>query len=330
MRAVWYERQGPADEVLILGEQPTPVPGPGELLVRVHASGVNPSDESRRSGLGRYPMLAPLVIPQSDGAGVIEAVGPGIRKFRVGDRVWLYNGQREGRRLGTGAEFIALNADRVTALPDDVSFSEGACLGIPCMTAHFSIFSDGPVDGQTILVTGGAGAVGHYAIQWSVWGGARVIATVSSAEKAEAAEEAGADAVINYRDEDVVERVLELTDGDGVDRISEVDFGGNVATIPKIMKLNGSVLVYASRGDLNPAVPMGDFMARDIRIWPFVLPLTPLASRERAQADITMWLGESKRLHRIAGEFPLAETAAAHKLVASKTKRGTVIVRPQE
>ena len=330
MRAVWYERQGPAEDVLIFGHQPTPKPGPGEVLVRVHASGVNPSDEGRRSGLARYPMMPPFIIPQSDGAGVVEALGPGVTKFEIGDHVWLYNGQREGRRLGTGAEFIALNADRVTLLPPGVSFSEGACLGIPCMTAHFSIFCDGPVKGQTILVTGGAGAVGHYAIQWAVWGGARVIATVSSSAKAAAAMEAGAEDVINYREENVAERVMDLTDGEGVDRISEVDFGGNIAVIPKIMKPNGSVLVYASRGNLNPQVPMGDFMARNIRVWPFVLPQTPLHLRERAQADITKWLTERKRRHRVAGEFPLSRTADAHDLVASKTKQGTVVVLPQD
>ena len=164
MRAVWYERQGPAQDVLILGEKPMPDPGPGEVLIRVFASGVNPSDEGMRSGLGRHQKVDPFVIPQSDGAGIVEALGDGVTRHAVGDRVWLYNGQREGRQHGTGAEFISLNGERVRALPDNLSFSEGATLGIPCMTAHFSVFCNGPVADKTVLVTGGAGAVGHYAI----------------------------------------------------------------------------------------------------------------------------------------------------------------------
>lgn len=331
MRAVWYEKRGPANEVLILGKKPTPKPGPGEVLIRVFASGVNPADEGIRSGLGRYQYkVDPFIIPQSDGAGIIEALGEGVTRHAVGDRVWLYNGQREGRQHGTGAEFIALNAERVRPLPDNLSFSEGATLGIPCMTAHFSVFSNGPVDGKTILVTGGAGAVGHYAIQWAAWGGAKVIATVSSSEKATDARAAGADSVINYREEDVVARIMEETHGDGVDLICEVEFGGNIRITEQIIKVNGCVSIYASKGELNPVVPMNVFMPKNIKVWPFVLPMTPLADRERAQADIATWLGQEKRLHNIAGEFPLAETAAAHEFVASKTKRGTVVVLPQE
>ena len=196
MRAVWYERQGPAQDVLILGEKPMPNPGPGEVLIRVFASGVNPSDEGMRSGLGRHQKVDPFVIPQSDGAGIVEALGDGVTRHAVGDRVWLYNGQREGRQHGTGAEFISLNGERARALPDNLSFSEGATLGIPCMTAHFSVFCNGPVADKTVLVTGGGGAVGHYAIQWATWGGARVLSTVSSEEKASEARAAGADVTL--------------------------------------------------------------------------------------------------------------------------------------
>lgn len=330
MRAVWYEKKGPAREVLILGEKPTPAPAPGEVLIRVYASGVNPSDEGMRSGLGRAQNVEPFVIPQSDGAGIVEALGDGVTRHSVGDRVWLYNGQREGRQHGTGAEYIALNAERVRPLPAALSFSEGATLGIPGMTAHFSVFCDGPVDGKTVLVTGGAGAVGHYAIQWASWGGAKVISTVSSPQKADDAKAAGADVIINYREEDVAARILEETNGEGVDHICEVEFGGNIRITEQIIKVNGCVSVYASKGELNPTLPMNIFMTKNIKVWPFVLPMTPLANREHAQADIATWLSQGKRLHNVAGEFPLAETAAAHEFVASKTKRGTVIVLPQE
>jgi NADPH:quinone reductase len=331
MRAVWYEKQGPANEVLILGEKPTPKPGPGEVLIRVFASSVNPADEGIRSGLGRYQYkIDPFIIPQSDGAGIVEALGDGVTRHAVGDRVWLYNGQREGRQHGTGAEFISLNAERVRPLLDDLSFSEGAALGIPCMTAHFSVFSNGPVDGKTVFVPGGAGAVGNYVIQWAKWGGAKVISTVSSDDKAADAKTAGADVTINYREENVAEQVLTETSGEGVDLICEVDFGGNIAITEQVIKVNGCVSIYASKGELNPVVPMNVFMIKNIKVWPFVLPMTPLPNRERAQAEIATWLSEAIRFHRVAGEFPLAQTAAAHELVASKTKRGTVIVLPQE
>jgi NADPH2:quinone reductase len=330
MRAVWYEKQGPADEVLIFGEKPTPEPGPGEVLIRVHASGVNPSDEGMRSGLGRTQNIDPFIIPQSDAAGIVVALGKDVTRHTIGDRVWLYNGQREGRQHGTGAEFIALNAERVRPLPDDLSFSEGAALGIPCITAHYSVFSNGPVDGKTVFVPGGAGAVGNYVIQWAKWGGAKVITTISSTAKAADAKSAGADVTINYRDENVAEQVLAETGGEGVDLICEVDFGGNIAITEKVIKVNGCVSIYASKGELNPVVPMNIFMTKNIKVWPFVLPMTPLPDRERAQADIAKWLGEERRFHRVAGEFSLAETAAAHELVASKTKRGTVIVLPQD
>jgi len=227
MRAVWYDRQGAADEVLVCGELPTPDAGYGEVRVKLEASGVNPSDTYRRRG--PPAMEYPRVITNSDGAGVIDQVGPGVDQERLGKRVWLYNGQRNGRWMGTAAEYIAPSVDLVTELPDHVSFAEGATLGVPAMTAHRAVFVAGPVQGKTLLVTGGAGAVGHYAVQLASWAGATVIATVSSSEKADRARAGGAAHVINYRSEDVAARVLDITGGVGVDHIAEVDFGGNLA-----------------------------------------------------------------------------------------------------
>src|ERR1700761_577484 len=180
MKAVWYERCGPATDVLSYGEQPTPSAGPGEVRVKLEASGVNPADVGRRAGNYRG-LEFPLVIPNSDGAGVIDQVGSGVSRLKPGQRVWLFNGQRNGRALGTAAEYIALAEQLVTPLPDQVSFAQGATLGIPAMTAWCSLFADGPLAGKTVLVTGGAGAVGHYAVQLAKWGGTKVIATVSSA-----------------------------------------------------------------------------------------------------------------------------------------------------
>src|SRR6266850_2542158 len=198
MKAAWYERNGSAREVLKVGDMPDPKPGKGEVRVRMVVSGLNPSDVKRREGSRGQVIEFPRVIPNSDGAGVIDAVGPGASESWVGERVWVWNAQW-GRAFGTCAEYCTLPEAQVRALPEGVGFDEGACLGIPAMTAHQALFSNGEVRGQTILVTGGAGAVGRYAIQMAKWGGAMVIATVSSPEKARVASEAGADLVIDYK-----------------------------------------------------------------------------------------------------------------------------------
>src|ERR1700742_2629392 len=227
MKAVWYERCGPATEGLTYGEQRPPAARPGEVRVKLEASGVNPADVGRRAGNYRG-LEFPLVIPNSDGAGVIDQVGSGVTRLKAGQRVWLFNGQRNGRALGTAAEYIALAEQLVTPLPNNVSFAEGATFGIPAMTAWCSLYADGPLTGKTVLVTGGAGAVGNYAVQLAKWGGARVIATVSSAAKGEQARLAGADLVINYKTDDVVEKAMAFTSQRGVDRVVDVDFGGNI------------------------------------------------------------------------------------------------------
>jgi NADPH:quinone reductase len=324
MRAVWYDRQGEAAEVLQQGELPTPQPGPGELRLRVKASGVNPADCNRRGGRG-FVQDFPRIVPNSDGAGVVDAVGAGVDAKWLGKRVWLYNGQR-GRAFGTAAEHIALAADLVTELPESVPFAAGATLGIPCMTAHRCVFLAGPVQGRTLLVTGGAGAVGHYAVQLAAWAGARVIATVSSSEKAAHALAGGAAHVVNYREEDVAERVLELTDGAGVDHVVEVDFGSNLPVNLRVVRDNGSIAAYASVGQRQPVVPFYELMRRNIAVHAMMLPTSPIEARRRAQSDITRWLTSGNRLLSVAARFPLAETARAHEAVERGGKRGTVVV----
>ena len=325
MKAVWYERTGPAAEVLTIGEMPTPVAGPGEVRIRLEASGVNPADTYRRSGSYRA-MEFPRVIPNSDGAGIVDQVGGGVSRLKAGQRVWLFNGQRNGRAFGTAAEYIALAEHLVTPLPDHLSFAQGATLGIPCMTAWCSLFGDGPIAGQTVLVTGGAGAVGHYAVQLAKWGGARVIATVSSAAKADQARLAGADLVVNYKSEDVVAKALAFTGQRGVDRVVDVDFGGNIATTLKLMAVNSTIAVYATNGNRTPVVPMRDLMERCIALRTLVLPALPPPLHAAAQADITKWLAAGPRLHNIAGQFALKDTAQAHLAVEKGDKLGTVIV----
>jgi len=325
MKAVWYERSGPAPEVLTFGDLPTPVAGPGEVRVRLEASGVNPADVGRRGG-GYSAMEFPRVIPNSDGAGIVDQVGDGVTRLEAGQRVWLFNGQRNGRAFGTAAEYIALAEQLVMPLPDRLSFAQGATLGIPAMTAWCSLFADGPIAGKTVLVTGGAGAVGHYAVQFAKWGGARVIATVSSAPKAEQARLAGADLVVNYRNDDVVAKALAFTGGRGVDHVVDVDFGGNIATTLKLMALNSTIAVYATNGNRTPTVPMRDLMGKCINLRTLVLYALPWPLLSAAQADITKWLAAGSRLHNVAGQFPLSETAAAHLAVEKGDKLGTVIV----
>lgn len=326
MRAIWYDRQGPAEEVLVSGELlPTPEAGPGEVRVRLEASGVNPSDTYRRAGTAG-PMEFPRVVTHSDGAGVVDQAGAGVDRAWVGRRVWLYNGQRNGRWCGTAAEFIALPADLVTELPDEVSFAEGATLGIPGMTAHRCVFIAGPVQGRTVLVTGGAGAVGLYAVQLASWAGATVIATVSSAEKAAVARAGGAAHAIDYRREDVTARLKEITGGAGVDHVVDVDFGGNLGATVPALRNGGSIAVYATNGDRTPRLPVRELMARNVSLHFMVLPTSAPAGRRRAQSDILAWLRGGRRLLRVAERFPLAETAAAHLAVERGGKAGTVVV----
>ena len=325
MRAVWYERPGAAPTVLTVGEMPTPAAGPGEVRVRLQASGVNPADVGRRAGSYRAVEF-PRVIPNSDGAGIIDQIGDGVTRFSLGQRVWLFNGQRNGRAFGTAAEYITLADHLVTPLPDDLSFAAGATLGIPCMTAWCSLFGDGPITGQTVLVTGGAGAVGHYAVQLAKWGGARVIATVSSPAKDMEARRAGADLVINYRTEDVAARVMEFTERRGVDRVVDVDFGGNIATTLKIMAFNSTIAVYATNGNRTPVIPMRDLMEKCIALRALVLYALPPPLLAAAQADISKWLAAGPRIHNIAAQFALADTAQAHLAVEKGDKLGTVIV----
>ena len=328
MRAIWYEGTGPAAAVLRLGTRPLPQPAPGEVRVQLFASGVNPADTNRRAGRN-YAMEAPLVIPNSDGAGLVEACGAGVDPALRGSRVWLYNAQR-GRPFGTAAQYTCVPAANTCPLPEDVSWKAGACLGIPAMTAHRCLFADGPVRGLRVLVSGGGGAVGNYAVQLARWGGAAWIgATASGGWKTADALAAGADAVFDYRAPDCAARIL-AESGGGVDRIVEVDVGGNVALWSAVVALNGAVAGYASRGNPEPAIPFAAMMRRNVTLHSVLLNNCPGEARAAAQADILAWLRGGPRLHRIAASFPLAETARAHEAVERGDKRGTVVVLPQE
>ena len=314
MKAIWYEKAGPASEVLTAGEtDDAPAPGKGEVRVRVATSGINPVDVKRRSG-SRSPMPAPKVIPHNDGAGVIDRVGSGVPDSRLGERVWIYEAQW-GRAFGTAAAYVTIPARRAVELPAGTDFAEGACLGIPAITAHFSVFADGPVSDETILVTGGAGAVGGYAIQFAKLEGAKVIATVSSDEKAAIASEYGADHVINYKTEDVAARVKEITGGEGIERIIEVEFGGNLKTALAVLKPNGFIATYASEAAPQPAIPFYEMLYGSVTVRFVVVFSMPESAKQGAVADISSWLASGELRHRIAERHPLEAATAAHEAV---------------
>ncbi|MFL6546583.1 MAG: NADPH:quinone reductase [Candidatus Udaeobacter sp.] len=325
MYASWYERTGPADQVLQFGEIEIPSPGPDDVLVRVHTSGVNPSDTKGRNGNSRRPGTFSRIIPHSDGAGVIEAVGDAVSPSRVGERVWLWNAQF-GRSFGTAAEYVVLPSIQAVHLPDSVDFAAGACLGIPALTAHACLFGDGPIQGQTVLISGGAGAVGHAAIQLAKWGGATVITTISSPEKEAVARSAGADYVLNYKNEDIATRIDEITQHKGVDRIVDVAFGQNVLLDTSVIKRNGVIAIYGSDAEAYPRLPLFELLIKDITIHLVLVYILPDAARERGLADVNAAL-EAEALRPIIGaRFPLRETVQAHQALESGNVIGNVVI----
>ncbi|WP_149538031.1 NADPH:quinone reductase [Siccirubricoccus phaeus] len=323
MKAIWYEKNGDSS-VLTYGDLPTPTPGPGEVLVRIAASGVNPSDWKTRRGSSR-PMAFPRVIPHSDGAGIIEAVGEGVPPARIGEQVWLWNSQWK-RAFGTAAEYIALPAIQAMPLPEGTSFAEGACLGIPALTALHALVTDGGCTGQRVLVTGGAGAVGFYAIQFArLLGAAQVIATVSSPAKAAHAMAAGADACVNYRSEDVPARVMALTGGEGVGRIVEVDLAGNGPMLHKLAAHGAVVGAYGSNTQ-EAIFPFSPTIVKGIGVRFFIVyELTP-AQRAAAVGALQSWLARGLVRHAVAAHMPLAECAAAHDAVEAGNLMGNLVL----
>ena len=324
MKAAWYDKTGDAQSVLKIGERADPAPARGEVLVRVHASGVNPSDVKTRGG-ARGPIPFDFAIPHSDGAGVIEAVGAGVDAARIGERVWLWNGAWK-RQMGTCAQLITLPAEQAVHLPGNTGFDAGACLGIPASTACYGVFSGGTVDGQTVLVTGGAGAVGYYAIQLAKWGGARVVSTVSGPEKAAIAKAAGADAVINYREEGALEQLLEATRGKSVDRVVEVEFGGNLALSNAVLKPEGVIATYGSMADPTPQLPFYEMMFNGTKLDMYLVYLLQGEKRNMVCSTVNKALEDGALQHMIAQVFPLERTANAHIAVESGATIGNVVV----
>ena len=325
MQAAWYEQTGAAKDVLKTGEMNKPEPGSGEVRVKIHCSGVNPSDTKNRSGWEGMKMQFDRVIPHNDGAGIIDAVGEGVDSNRVGERVWLYETQL-GRPYGTAAEYAVLPSEQAVTLPDNTSFAEGACLGVPVMTAHYCIFADGEIKGKTVLVAGGTGAVGNYAVQLAKWGGAKVIATVGSDEKKAIAVDSGADEAINYKSKDVAERVKEITNGEGVNRIIEVAFATNLKVNQEIIKHNGAIATYSSGESNSPEIPFLPFLLKNTLVRFVLVYAMPKQAHQAAAKDITTCLEQGVLKHLIAQQLPLSEIVAAHEAVEKGEAIGNVVI----
>lgn len=325
MQAIWYEQQGPADQVLKLGEQPMPVVGDGDVLVRLQWSAVNPSDIKKRNGAQAVEFPAGFIIPHSDGAGVIEEVGSAVSKNRIGERVWIYQAQF-GRHMGTAAEYVAVPSITAPTLPDNTELEIGACLGIPLMTAHRAVFMHGDVSGLNILVTGASGRVGYYAAQLAKLAGARVIATAGSDPRCEVARQTGADEVLNYKTDDLVSRITELTDGQGVDRIVEVEFGMNLETSVAVLKNGGIISSYSSSLATEPALPFYPLMFKNISINLVLVYSMPENAKQQAILDINRALAKEQLRHRIAQPWSLADTIKAHAAVEQGGKDGCVVI----
>ena len=324
MRAACYERNGPARDVLHLAEVETPQPARNEVRVRLHISGVNPSDVKNRAGLTRKIAFA-RVIPHSDGAGEIEAVGDGVPASRVGERVWVWNGQWR-RPFGTAAEFIVLPAEQAVALPANVGIDAGACLGIPAYTAYHAVVLAGVKESSTVLVAGGAGAVGHYAIQFAKKRKATVITTVSSPEKAAIARQAGADHVIDYRRENVGARIKAITANRGVAAVIELDLAANAKLLPDVLAPKALVAIYGSSAP-ELMIPFQFLLQNSIELRFFLVYELSKDERERATRDITEMLGRGELLHNVAQTFALGDIAAAHEAVESGKATGNIVVR---
>jgi len=317
VRAASYDRHGPAAEVLEVKDVERPAPGPGEVLVKVALSGINPTDLKSRSGATPRPIDG-FQIPHHDGTGVIEAVGEDVSPARVGQRVWLWLAAA-GRRWGTAAEWTVVPEDQAVPLPDGVSPELGASLGVPAMTAHWCLFADGPVAGKTVLVAGGAGAVGHFAIELAVWSGARVIATASGPEKAELASKAGAAHVVNYRDADAADQIRAAAGRP--DRVVEVALGANLALDLAVTKSGSTIVSYAA-GPSDPVLPVRACMTANV-----VLYGVPRTALRRAAEDINAALTAGALTELPAHRFGLSDVVAAHE-AAEAGPLGKVLVAP--
>lgn len=324
MRAAWYEKQGPAREVLTVDEMPDPIPGSGEVRIRITASGINPGDVKKRDNTFSYGMPYPRVIPHSDGAGRVDRVGAGVSSEWLGRSVWCF-GAQSYRPFGTAAEFTVLPLELVVPLPERVTMEQGACLGIPGITAHRAVHVAGPVTGQTVLVQGSTGSVGLCAVQLARRAGARVIGTVRSSEDELTAKNAGAHEVVRNDSAGEFSTGMKKLAPDGVDHIVEVAFGANIAADVDLLKMNGSIATYATNLG-TPTIPFWQMVFKNVRL--FFLGSDDFSTEQKSAAarDLNAALEAGWSGFEIAERVPLSEIARAHELVEHPTRQGRVVV----
>ncbi|MBE1283296.1 MAG: zinc-binding dehydrogenase [Rhodobacteraceae bacterium] len=326
MKAITYRSFGPARDVLQVEEIACPAPAPGEVTVDIVCSAVNPSDVKARAGarVGVTELPWPFIIPHSDGAGVISAVGDGVDPGRIGQRVWLWNGQWH-RPMGTAAEQITLPHDQAVALPEGVGFDSGAVLGIPGLTACHAVFSGGDVRGKTVLVQGGAGTVGLLAVQLAKWGGATVIATAGAGNK-DRVLAAGADAVADYKAPDLADRILAETNGVPVDHIVEVEFGTNAQVDTDVIAENGRITAFGSAREMTPVLPFYPLMFKSVTLEMMLVYLLNAEKRQAAIARLDDALADGALTIAVQERFDLLQGAAAHEAVEAGNRSGAVLI----
>lgn len=330
MKAVWYDKVGAAQAVLQYGERPAPSPGPGEILVRLHASGVNPSDVKARAGLrgGKSVLAYPDVIPHSDGAGVVEGMHSSSSRLALGDRVWISNAQWK-RAFGTAAEFVAVDESSVFPLPNRASFEVGAALGIPALTACHAVSAYGAIDGKVALISGGGGTVGGLAVQFAKRAGAFVVATGSEADR-ERILGLGADAFVDYRSGQLVDDVLHATGGRSIDHVVEVEFGDNIHAISELVSVRGTIVAYGSAKTQKPELPFYTLMFKGVRLEFLLVYLLSREERATAASRINTLLEASALDVPVSNVLPLHECAQAHEIVEAGRRTGAVILQTSQ
>lgn len=322
MKAAWYEKQGPARDVLVVGEMPQPLPAAGEVRIRIEASGINPGDVKKRQNAFGYGMAYPRVIPHSDGAGRVDQLGAGVSSEWMGRSVWCY-GAQSYRPFGTAAEFTVVPVEQIAPLPDKVSMEQGACLGIPGITAHRAVHVGGAVSGRTVMVQGAAGAVGLCAVALARHAGARVIGTVRSASDQPTPKNAGAHDVV-LSDKDLTARVRGLAP-DGIDHIVEVAFAANIEVDIELLKLGGSIASYAT-DNATPKIPFWQMVFKNVRVFFLGSDDFPKEAKQQAARDLSAALEAGWSGFEIGERMPLPEIARAHELVEHPTRPGRVVV----
>lgn len=322
MKAAWYEKQGAAQEVLTVGDMPDPTPAPGEIRIRVAASGINPGDIRKRQDDFGYGMPYPRVIPHSDGAGTVDKVGEGVPADWLGRRVWCF-GAQSYRPFGTAAEFTVVPVERVAPLPEKLAFEQGACLGIPGITAHRAVHIAGPVSGRTMLVQGAAGSVGLCAVQLARSAGAHVIGTVRSSAEEATARNSGAHEV--FPNDPGLPAHVRAIAPDGIDHLVEVAFGANIERDIEFLKMGGSIATYATN-NATPAIPFWPMVFKNIRLFFLGSDDFPAEAKIAAARDINAALEAGWSGFAIGERIPLSEIARAHELAEHPTRPGRIVV----